>query len=876
MVERPILRFPDPAPSVRRTGSPRTTPRPRGPGSAAQGRRFQGTFDRLADALNADDPGVVLRADPGGVAPERALVFVTAGSVQNFANAAQGIGLEVFAETELEDIEAFPEGFEPASDAAALSRTLYATMPTLEVFRRILTLWNAHQNRERAPRGAGPWWTVFDLLLELRPWGPEDRLPEGARTVIEDRLPFDENEEVAIELEIWPTTDANKRARWRTETEQRIAGLGGRVIDRSSITESGFVYEALLAGLSARAVRTMIDNPAGAGGLATLEGVQLILPQTIGQAAPGDTEGETGDHEGRGTFAADAPIRAALLDGTPVAGHEALDGGIVIEDIHDLVGLSAVNQRYHATAMASLILRGDLEGDGQALQDTRLVSVPLLIDNDNGGSVSPGNRLFVDLVHSALVQLITGNDPLAGDVFVVNFSIGVPEMRFAGRMSALARLMDWWAAREGVLFVISAGNIGEDLALPGFSAAAFEQANENDRQQTVRAALRASAYERTLLAPAEALNGVSVGAVSKDLSDHRPFAQAGIMRLEGDGNTLPQLTSALGLGLHRAIKPDLLEAGGRQEVRVWPNGDATRLRPVEPSQRTGLVVASPRGGVRGTQKTRGTSPAAALTTRAILQAAEALTGEDGPYEGQELPRKMMALLCRALAVNAARWPEDARNLYDERIAHLGRGQHAKAKEEVCRYYGYGAIAPELVQRSPDNGVTMVGFGSIRKDQARIFRMPLPASMAGERVPRSMRTTIAWFSPVNPARAQYRLASLEAVAANGIDEEEDKFWGLGLKSDGPDANMVKRGSVWSKRMVNRIMTVPAFDEGAIIPICVQCRDTSNGGLSPDEDIAFALAVTLEIEAEVQYDIHHEIEQEIRLRLQGRARRAQGVS
>lgn len=864
MVDRPILRFPNPAPSIRRTGPPRVPPQPRGPGKADQGLRFQGIFDRLATALDADDPEVVLRRDPSGIAPERALVFITAGSVQNFARAANEIGLDVFAETELEDIDDFPEGFEPSGATETLSRTLYATMPTLEVFERILSLWRAYQNNEPAPTGAAPWWTAFNLLLELRPWGPEDRLTESARAVIEDRLPFDENKEVPIELEIWPAASSDKRTGWRREAEQRIAALGGRIIDQSSIAESGFIYEAILAGLPAYAIRAMLDDPGDIGGIATITGVQFILPQTIGQTAPGDTEGETGDHEPQDDFDNDAPIRAALLDGTPVAGHEALDGGVIIEDVHDLVRLSTVNQRLHATAMASLILRGDLEGDGKPLQDTRLVSVPLLIDSDDGAG-SPENRLFVDLVHSALTQLITGEEPLAPDVFVVNFSIGVRDMRFAGRISALARLLDWWAAKEGLLFIISAGNINDYLSLEGVNSTEFEGADGNERNKTVRAAMRTSIYDRTLLAPAEALNGVTVGAISKDLSGQTPPEQTGIMTLEDETDAVPQLTSALGLGLNRAIKPDLLEVGGRMEVRALPNGDDTRLHPLNVSRRTGLIAAAPHGGVRATQKSRGTSPATALTTRAILQAAEALTGEGAPYEGQELPRRMLALLGRALAVNAARWPDDAHDFYSEEKRHLGARQHARAKEETCRYFGHGVIASELMQRSPDNGVTMVGFGSIRKDQAQIFRMPLPESMAGERVPRSMRTTITWFSPVNSARAQYRLAGLEAVVANDIDDDEDKGWGLALKSDGPDSNMVKRGSVWSRRMVHRIKTVPDFDEGADIPICVQCRDTSGGGLSPDDDIAFALAVTLEIEAEVQYDIYDEIEQKVRLGL-----------
>lgn len=324
-------------------------------------------------------------------------------------------------------------------------------------------------------------------------------------------------------------------------------------------------------------------------------------------------------------------------------------------------------------------------------------------------------------------------------------------------------------------------------------------------------------------------------------------------------------TSALGLGPHRAIKPDLLESGGRLEVRIFPSGDDATLRALESSQRTGLVAASPRGGTRATQRSRGTSAAAALTTRAVLRSAEALMGEDGPYEGQELPRRTLALLTRALAVNAAGWPDDARELYDEEVQRLGERQHARAKVQVCRHFGYGVIAAARMLESPHTGVTMVGHGRIRKDQARIFRMPLPVSMAGERVPRSMRVTLAWFSPVNPARAQYRLAGLEAVVADDLDDDEDRGWGLNLKSDGPDANMVKRGSIWSRRLVHRIQTVPQFENGADIPICVQCRDTASGGLSPDDDIAFAMAVTLEIEADVQYDILDEIEQEIRVRL-----------
>ena len=82
----------------------------------------------------------------------------------------------------------------------------------------------------------------------------------------------------------------------------------------------------------------------------------------------------------------------------------------------------------------------------------------------------------------------------------------------------------------------------------------------------------------------------------------------------------------------------------------------------------------------------------------------------------------------------------------------------------------------------------------------------------------------------------------------------------------DANIIKRGTVWSRRLIHSGATVPNYDDEAALPIRVQCRDNSGGGLNPDDDIRFALAVTLELEAETRFDIHEEIEHELRVRLQ----------
>lgn len=83
MTDRPILRLPNPRPQRRITGSPANPPRPTGVGSQNQSARFRAEFSRLEKAFSGDNPSVVLRQDPFGVAPERALVFVTAVPVAN-------------------------------------------------------------------------------------------------------------------------------------------------------------------------------------------------------------------------------------------------------------------------------------------------------------------------------------------------------------------------------------------------------------------------------------------------------------------------------------------------------------------------------------------------------------------------------------------------------------------------------------------------------------------------------------------------------------------------------------------------------------------------------------------------------------------------
>ncbi|WP_422365331.1 S8 family serine peptidase [Pelagibius sp.] len=812
---------------------------------------------------------MLLRQDPSGIAPERALVFETLLPIPNFQKAAARIGFELLIEDRLDDAYEIPE--ELIDDyVEAAAPTLYAVMPSSADLQRMLQLWRAYQNAEEKPYGLAPWWKLFDMLADVRVWGPQDRLTPQAKAELLQELSENDADPIRLELEIWPTANMVQRSKWQNDTRARVEALGGQVLTISSINLDGFSYEAALIDMPSAAVRAMLRNPFSPDGLATIEGLQFVLPQTIAQSLPDLTDDEPTDRfDDLPPFDPDAPISAVILDGTPIAAHPALDGGVVIEDIHDLVRLSQVQHRRHATSMASLILRGDLEADGSPLSGARLLTIPVLVDDANGAS-SPRDRLFVDMVHIALTRAFLGDEPLAPDAFIVNFSIGVRRSHFAGQISSLARLLDWWADHHGVLFTVSAGNITEDLVIPNMTSIEFENSGQDRQTRLVEEAMRSTRHSRAILAPAEAVNVVTVGAASEDLSDPSMPLQAGMVSLSNDGEIQPAITSGVGLGAFRSIKPDYIHTGGQHDIRVFPAGNHLRLSVPNQNQRTGLHAATAQRGVASRYRVRGTSCSNALATRAHVNSATELLREEGPFAQQMLERRDLALITKALAINAARWPDNAVAYYESEKARLD-GNHSAAREEVCRYFGHGHLNEIFMCEAPDYGATMVGTATVRKDRAVLFNVPLPPSLAGERIGRSMWVTIAWFSPVLPTRARYRLALLEAVP-HGTDLLgeliEDDGWGLDMKAQQLDANIIKRGTVWSRRLINSSPVVPNYGEEAVLPIRIQCRDNSGGGLSPDDDIHFAVAVTLELETETRFDIRAEIENELRIRLQGR--------
>jgi hypothetical protein len=131
-----------------------------------------------------------------------------------------------------------------------------------------------------------------------------------------------------------------------------------------------------------------------------------------------------------------API-AALLDGLPIQNHARVSGRLIIDDPDNLEPGYVVDRREHGTAMASLIIHGDLNRAEQPLSRPLFV-LPIMQPNENGVERTPPDRLLVDVIYRAVRRIKDGDGDQpasAPDVILINLSLGDGWRPFARVMS---------------------------------------------------------------------------------------------------------------------------------------------------------------------------------------------------------------------------------------------------------------------------------------------------------------------------------------------------------------------------------------------------------------------------------------------------------
>jgi hypothetical protein len=785
--------------------------------------------------------------------PELVLVFEVVGTVAAFAKAVARVpSLEWLFEL-VSDATAPDEDFHEADDDtldSPLSGRLYLLGTNQEALDQLLALWDRYQRDPTAQfdRGLAPFKHVFAQLRVVRPWDATDRVGVDVRSYWQDQVASGQDA-VLFEIEAWYSTADGKNEATLLEVQRLVGDLQGRVLSRAVI--GPIAYHGLLVELPADAVQRILEGDVPA--LLLSDRVMFFRPraQSVAVGANEDQSEVLTPRQAR----AEGPPVVALLDGLPLANHALLAGRLLIDDPDGWDAMYEAKDRVHGTAMASLLIHGELDAVGEQLARPIYVR-PVLRPDPNDGfnqrrtEQTPDEVLLIDLMHRAVRRIFegeNGDEAVAPTVRVINLSLGDATRVFAREMSPWARLIDWLSHRYSVLFVVSAGNDLSTLTLatPRDSLAAMDVPA---RQRLALAALLEDVTNRRLLAPAESINAITVGGTHSDSSQGAPppnrfdlFPVHGVSPL-----------SRIGHGYRRAIKPDaLLPAGRTLHIEQYVGAAAeTRADAVTQRSRPGHRVAVPplpAGTFDETGYCRGTSNAAALCSRAAAQAHEMLEQLRAQVPNAP-PADYDAVLLKALIVHGTSWGDLAPSLVDARpdLSAIANGvqRHKAKKDFVARWIGYGLADVQRAITCTDERATLLGVGELRAEEAVEFSAPLPPGLAGRRAWRRFTVTLAWLSPVNPTHHAYRRARLWVSDVGG--ELRVKRY------NSVDDKAATRGTV--QHEVYEGDDALAYVDGATFKCKVNCAEDAG---KFEGAIRFALCVSLEVAEGTEIQVYQQI-------------------
>lgn len=864
MTDLPLIPFPS-SDLVPYSGSGGGSDSFQRPSRDRQRERLRTRFSGL-DRLSTPEGLSELRADPGSIAPERAIVFELSdtGSVTEVYRALKNVpGFEMVGHDE---IDAPPEhGFAKLNNKREatqrlLRHKLYFAMPSKEALDELLRLWRRYDANEPFSRKHTPnqtaWRTVFDNLHTVRPWGPADRLPPSVvEAWREDLIAFPE-QRYSIEIELWYRVNPDTRRDASKAVRARIEDAGGTVVDEQEIAD--IFYHAILAQLPASVVLALTATPSA--GLSAVDEVMFLRTQTTSRVRLADLAEATSAGAGDAIDVDGQEIIAAVLDGVPVANHGRLAGRIEIDDPHDFAAkYGRVDEMQHGTAMVSLVLDGD--GHAPTPVRHRLHVVPVTVP-DGDCERLPKDRLAVHVVYEALTRMLVGvkaDDgttsvpPSAPRVRIVTLCLGDEKRRFAGIVSPWARLLDVMAYRHRVLFLVSAGNIPDAIEIAELeSYSLLETCSDEERTQVFLSAVFDGKAHRALLSPAEAINVVTVGARHHDHAPPSPTRAPGVAPYHL--SSLPNPTSALGTGANRSAKPDVLFSGGRERWRMASSRDPVRISVIDRSTaQFGISAATP--GVRGEldrmRNVTGTSPAAALATNAVLRIEEQLRA----LSELDVPEDMLAVVLKVLLAHGTAWDNVAADALTALAKQRGYDQWPHQRIEVSRFLGNGVPDVSRVLANTQQRGLAVGFGTVTKGKAAPFRVPLPTTLNGRAEWRGLTATVAWLTPIHCRHNAYRHATLDLVL-DGLGKEGSAL-GVKKQKRQPHDDLGERGTIIHRRWDG--IDPAVFSDGQALEFKVGCRSPTDGLTT---EVPYAIAVTLEVGVGSEIDVFTELEAGIR--------------
>lgn len=836
------------------------------PSASRQGVRLTPQFNLLREAF--ENERALVSDGANEIDPELVVVFDLAGSVDKFRNAVQKVeGLEFLAEYLDEQVEPDEDFF--LNDringplASKVQHSLQVVMSNSAAIGELIRLFEMWQQTPdmKFESGLTKFRYVFEQLRAIRRWGPSDRVRDtGLVERWHDTLRAvgGFHNAVLVEIELWFREASADREAASGHTRDLVAAVGGSIKGEAQIAEIS--YHALLVELPIQQVETVVRRGAGSIQLLNADQIMFVSPFTPmsvrSDEAAGIQVAGTAQQE-----SADGLPRIALLDGLPFAGHDRLAGRLIIDDPDEISENYAIANRHHGTAMASLIIHGDIAQSSGPMKRPLYVR-PIMRPHDfyPDSEQTLDDVLFPDLLHRCLRRMIEGEDerpPSAPSVRVVNLSIGSETRALVRGMSPAGRLLDWLAVKYNLLFIVSAGNhLSLPLRIPLAAAA--------DRDSAMLEALksaRSSGRLRKILPPADAVNALTVGAVH---ADHVGQVELPDTVLDLVDAGAPALYSAVGPGFGRSVKPELHHVGGRA-VYLKPVGqpgaadDAAVDLALANTSRTGpgLLAAAPSGdgATDYLAYSHGTSNATALVTREADRILELLEkGAESPDDFAFPDPSFHPLLTKALLVHSASWGDQGRRL--QRLLDL---DPQTARREITAMLGYGQLNNDRLGFAATNRAVLITGSRIGRDERHTYDVPLPESLRSKAVWHRFTVTLASLTPTVGHSAKYRAAkvffpALEARDAGGLRLEAEH-------------NAVRRGTTQHEIFDgDQALT---FVDGDTLPLHVECMDHAQR-VGKGKSVQYALVVSIETAPRTSQTVHDEIRAALRTRVRAQSR------
>lgn len=361
-----------------------------------------------------------------------------------------------------------------------------------------------------------------------------------------------------------------------------------------------------------------------------------------------------------------------------------------------------------------------------------------------------------------------------------------------------------------------------------------------------------------MLSPAESTNSITVGASFGDSFaaldrvghfNYSPYLTEG----------LPNISSGLGLGVRRSVKPDMVFEGGKERVALRTGGGTVSLVPLASGNvHFGHRVASPdnTGLLNSSSTSSGTSNAAALVTHNIARVIDALDPQ-GDEDSLRVPTEYLAVSAKALAIHSCKWSPAAERIL-EVVGPEDKSKWARRRLNVSSGIGCGTPDFDKVVECARHRAVMLHWGRLSEEQTIVFRIPVPNELSGVAEARRVSITVAWLSPINPGRAQHRMARLEIAPV-----DESKFW-LGTSDTNlPTGDSLENGTVSQVCLVGDNVVALAHEGG--MAFRVNCRAQYD---SLKVSIPYAVCVSLELGAGSPIDVYSQVRNALRQRVAAR--------